>query len=453
MNRTILFLKTNAVAFCLSLSFLTGLTGCQGLFFFHGLEIGMNTRTRPSQSNDNPLINHEFLLEGEQAIIGDLAVMRTEKNDTLPDIARHFGLGHNEIVGANPAVDLWLPEPQTPVLVPLQFILPDAPRKGIVLNLANMRLFHFPEKQPRKVMTYPAGIGRDGWATPMGLTQVISKTKNPTWTVPPSIQREHALKGDPLPKAVPAGPDNPLGEYAMKLAKEGYLIHGTNKPYGVGMQISHGCLNLYPEDIRLLFDMTTVGTSVMIVEQPYLVAWQHDMLFLEAHTPLDASKNFKQPVLIKIRQLASKYKVKVDWLKVGQILRDANGIPTPILENSASLAELIATATPLPHPDVFANLPDTKPVTSTDWRITVASFTDERTAQKLTAVLNHQGPIIPAYLEKQGDTFHVIAGPFHSKKEAQSFLKRIEIELELKGTINPPTAVLSALELFEFNQL
>ena len=137
--------------------------------------------------------------------------------DTLPDIARHFGLGYNEITIANPGIGPWTPKAGARVLLPLQFILPDAPRKGIVLNLANMRMFYYPPKQPDTLFTYPVGIGREGWNTPLGQTTVVAKKVNPAWTVPESIRREHAAKGDPLPAVVPPGPDNPLGKYALLL--------------------------------------------------------------------------------------------------------------------------------------------------------------------------------------------------------------------------------------------
>ena len=191
----------------------------------------------------------------------------------MPDIARHFGLGYNEITLANPAVPAWAPKAGGQVLLPLRFILPDAPRKGIVLNLANMRVFYYPTKQPDTLLTYPVGVGRDGWNTPLGQTTIVAKKTQPTWIVPESIRREHAAKGDPLPKVVPPGPDNPLGEYALLLGSSSYRIHGTNKPYGVGMQVSHGCVRLYPEDIEVLFEKTPVGTPVRIVHQPYMMAW------------------------------------------------------------------------------------------------------------------------------------------------------------------------------------
>ena len=161
------------------------------------------------------IATREFAIAKDHSIVGGLAVISTHDGDTLPDIARHFGLGYNEITIANPSIDPWTPKAGALVLLPLQFILPDAPRKGIVLNLANMRMFYYPPKQPGTLFTYPVGIGREGWNTPLGQTTVVAKKANPTWAPPESIRREHAAKGDPLPAVVPPGPDNPLGKYAL----------------------------------------------------------------------------------------------------------------------------------------------------------------------------------------------------------------------------------------------
>jgi L,D-transpeptidase ErfK/SrfK len=408
------------------------LTGCQ---YLPRSAISSSSFTTPSYSS---VETHNFSVDYEQNLIGALAAIRTQTNDTLPDIARHFGLGHNDIIAANPTIDPWVPTPNSHVLLPLLFTLPDVPHEGIVLNLANMRLFHFPSQQSEQVKTYPVGIGRDGWNTPLGLTQIISKTKNPTWYVPASIQKEHAQKGDPLPSSVPSGSNNPLGEYAMRLALSQYLIHVTNKPYGVGMQMSHGCVNLYPEDIRTLFDNTAVGTQVMIVDQPYLLGWHHDMLFLEAHKPLHPRKSFKSSLMSRIRLLAKQQRLTIDWTKVEQVLQQANGIPTPILMQSMSLQELSANAMLLPHPESFFGQPVVRDLTANDWTVTAATLNDEKMAQKLSAIINHQGPPIPTRVLQKEGLYQVVSGPFASDKEVYNALKRIRLEFELEGRINPP---------------
>ena len=233
---------------------------------------------------------HRFSLQKDRSIVGGLAEVEVGDQESLAVIGRYFGLGFDEISQANPELDPWIPEPGSQVRLPLQFILPDAPRQGVVLNLAAKRLFYFPKSAPDTVFTYPVGIGREGWETPLGVTRIVAKRAHPVWTVPLSVRREHARKGDPLPRVVPAGPDNPLGEYAMRLGIAGYLIHGTNKPYGVGMEVSHGCIRLYPEDISRFFKQTPTGTRVRLVDQPYLTAWEGDRLFLQAYSPVHKSE-------------------------------------------------------------------------------------------------------------------------------------------------------------------
>jgi L,D-transpeptidase ErfK/SrfK len=391
------------------------------------------------------IATRKFSIAKDSRIVGGLAAITVQDGDTLPDMARHFGLGYNDITLANPAIQPWTPQTGARVILPLQFILPDAPRKGIVLNLANMRLFYYPPKQPGAVFTYPIGVGRDGWNTPLGQTTIVAKTVKPTWTVPESVRREHAEKGDPLPKAVPPGPDNPLGEYALPLGFSSYLIHGTNKPYGVGMQVSHGCVRLYPEDIDVLFKKTSVGTPVWIVHQPYMTAWDGDMLYLEAHEPLQKWAGQKQQqqksLLQQLRKTAAEKGAAVDWEKVGRILQHADGIPTPILASSPELPELAALAPEVQHPGHFYGQPVIPQLSDSDWVLIVADFDNELTAQQLTAMLNHQGPPIPTRIIAKDGSYQVIAGPFKDQKEAESVAHRIKIEFEIDaklGTVITP---------------
>ena len=414
-------------------------SGCQHLTFFPDF-----SENRAIQG-DNPqkpitlteaIDTHEFQLSDDQNLVGTLAAVNTRENDTLSDIARHFGLGYNDISKANPNISPWTPTPDSHVLLPLQFVLPDAPRKGIVLNLANMRLFYYPKKQPDKVFTYPVGIGRQGWNTPMGLTSIVAKKANPSWVVPKSIHQEHAQKGDSLPKVVTSGPDNPLGLYAMRLGFPSYLIHGTNKPYGIGMQISHGCVQLYPEDIEVLFKKASVGMPVRIIHQPYLTAWHQDMLYLEANEPLpkwtkDKSR-LKKQLLKQLRQTSAKKNVSIDWEKVDSIIQRSDGIPTPILAQSPDVAEIMANAVQLAHPEQLYQQPVVGELKDSDWSVLVASFDNELEAQKLATMLNHQGPIIPARKIQKNNTYQVIAGPFKNKKEVNAVAKRIRMDFEIE---------------------
>ncbi|NNL63433.1 MAG: L,D-transpeptidase family protein [Woeseiaceae bacterium] len=241
---------------------------------------------------------NRFIIESPaQDVVGVPQVVFARERDTLADFARAYGLGYDELLAANPGVDPWLPGENTPILLPTQFVLPDVPRRGIVLNIAAKRLFYFPqdsivrtpvsgEIERQTVLTFPIGIGRVGWETPLGETTVVSKAKDPTWWVPLSVRREHAEMGDPLPSVVPPGPENPLGTRVLKLDMPGYLIHGTNQPAGVGMRVSHGCVRLYPENIEFLYELIGVGEPVTIVNEPFLLGRLGDEWYFESHSPL-----------------------------------------------------------------------------------------------------------------------------------------------------------------------
>ncbi len=416
----------------------TIISGCQSMGFFQD-----DNESVVSQEPLPPIIQqkvdtieaHEFQLTGDQTMIGSLAVIETRENDTLSDIARHFGLGYNDISAANPTISPWTPQAGSRILLPLQFILPEAPHKGIVLNLANKRLFYYPKQQTDNVFTYPVGIGRQGWNTPMGLTSIVAKKANPTWTVPESIHQEHAEKGDLLPSVIAAGPNNPLGLYAMQLGFPHYLIHGTNKPYGIGMQISHGCVQLYPEDIEVLFKNASEGMPVRIIHQPYLTAWDQNMLYLEANEPIqkwehDKPKLIKQ-LLKQLKTMSAKKNVSVDWKRVDAVIKKSDGIPTPILKNSPDESNLMTSAIEIVHPEQFYKQPIIEDIKDNDWSILVASFNNELEAQKLATMLNHQGPIIPSRKVQKDDTYQVIAGPFKNKKEVNLIAKRIKMDFEM----------------------
>ncbi len=239
----------------------------------------------------DPIAPNTFMLQDvEQTVVGTPQVVFTREEDTLSDLAREYGLGYDELLAVNPDVDPWLPGVNTPVLLPTQYVLPDVPKTGVVLNIATKRLFYYPpstDSEPQQVLTYPIGIGRVGWETPLGVTRVVAKARDPSWWVPASVRREHAEQGNPLPSVVPPGPDNPLGTRVLKLEMPGYLIHGTNQPYGVGMRVSHGCVRLYPENIEFLYTLVDIGESVTIINEPYQLGRRDGVLYFEAHTPLE----------------------------------------------------------------------------------------------------------------------------------------------------------------------
>jgi L,D-transpeptidase ErfK/SrfK len=300
-----------------------------------------------------PLVTDRFVLSPDTDVVGEIQVIRARYEDTFVDIARAYDLGYDELVDANPGVDPWLPGEGTRIVLPTQFVLPDGPRTGIVLNLAAKRLFYFPKPaagEPAVVITHPVGIGREGWQTPLGTTKVVAKTKDPVWVVPPSIRKEHAAQGNPLPARVPPGPDNPLGRHALRLGFPSYLIHGTNKPSGIGMRVSHGCIQLFPEDIESLFGQVAVGTPVRIVNQPVLLGWRDGNLYLEVHPPLEDDKRNHDAAFEKElnRRITARLGTPqpVDAQLLASTRKEARGFPVPILMPAADAASVVARARP-----------------------------------------------------------------------------------------------------------
>ncbi len=297
-------------------------------------------------------------------MVGSLQWIIAYHEDTLPEIARQHGLGFDEIRQANPDVDPWLPGEGSRVLLPTRMILPGQ-REGLVLNVASRRLFHFDE-QGVLVDTFAIGVGREGWATPTGQAKVRAKAKDPVWFVPASIRAEHAEAGDPLPRRVGPGPDNPLGRYAIVLDMPGYLIHGTNKPYGVGMRVSHGCVRLYPEDIESLFPRVPVGAAVTILNEPISIAEFDGQLYLEAHPPFEDDQTWQghweeiQGRLLQDPRVANR---EIDWDKARAIIESAMGIPLPISANSQDVQAVLEQVPVVRHTrpvqeESFDALPD-----------------------------------------------------------------------------------------------
>lgn len=271
-------------------------------------------------------------------LIGEPRTTLARHEDTLIDIAREHGLGYEEIVNANPGVDPWLPGAGVSVELPKHRLLPMAPREGIVINLPEHRLYYFPKpgrEETPIVWSYPVSIGKMDWNTPLGSTRIVQKIKDPTWTPPKSVREEHAKRGDILPAVVPAGPNNPLGQFAMRLGIPGgaYLIHGTNRPAGVGMQVTHGCMRLYPEDIEELFGMVAVNTPVRIVNQPFKLGWQDGQLWVEVHPALQED-SVEPPTLTDLTRLVVEATreslTPVDWTRVQRAFAETRGVPEVI---------------------------------------------------------------------------------------------------------------------------
>ena len=269
-----------------------------------------------------------------QDLIGIPTVYVTRQSDTLLDVARAYDLGYVEVRAANPGIDPWLPGGGKVLTLPTQNVLPDAPRRGIVINLAELRIYYFPAVGGP--LTFPIGIGREGWETRVGRTRIIKKRVHPVW-VPTASEHE---ENPELPKSVGPGPDNPMGEYALYLGWSGYAIHGTNRPYSVGRRGSHGCIRLYPEDIEVLFHAVGQDTPVTIVDQPAKVGWSAGELYLEVHpTQADAdaleSKGVPRSTIaidadVLVLKAAGLGAGRLDWYAIHLAETKRNGVPVQV---------------------------------------------------------------------------------------------------------------------------
>lgn len=243
--------------------------------------------------------SYDFPADGS-SLVGRTQYHVVEKGETLAEIAKQYDIGFLSLMAANKGVDPFLPQQDFVLTIPSQIILPHVPCEGIVINLAELRLYYF-EPDIRKVHIFPVGIGRIGRDTPEMETSISQKRPNPTWTPPQSIRKEYQEKGIELPAVVPAGPDNPLGEYALRLAYGAgdYLIHGTNKDFGIGLRVSSGCIRMDPKDIEWLFNQVQRGEKVRVIDEPIKVALEPDRsVFLEAHEPLTRSNGSKKALVI-----------------------------------------------------------------------------------------------------------------------------------------------------------
>ena len=271
-------------------------------------------------------------------MIGVLGHIVTDYEDTLLDIARANGLGYVEMIAANRGIDPWVPGESTPIVLPTAHVLPDAEREGLVVNLAEHRLYYFGPPGTETV-TFPLGVGREGWSTPLGSTEIVRKKERPTWFPPESIREEKPH----LPKAVPPGPHNPLGSHALYFDWPTYLIHGTNMPWGVGRRVSHGCIRLYPEDIARLFELVPIGTPVQVISQAIKIGWYDGELYVEAHPEAEQADQLESTgrienvdarsradALFRIKTQAGAAQDRLDWYIIRRALEERSGVPVQI---------------------------------------------------------------------------------------------------------------------------
>ncbi len=288
-------------------------------------------------------------------VVGQVRIVVPTPDNTLLDVMRHFDVGYDEISSANPGVSIWTPGEFTPVVVPSQFILPPVPWKGIVINIPQRRLYYFPvpkKGEAARVITYPISIAREGWSTPLGETRITAKFKDPSWFVPKSIKEEHLRdEGVELPEYFPPGPDNPMGMLAMRTGFAGIFIHATNRPWGVGLRTSHGCLHLYPEDAAEIFPILANNTPVRVIDEPVLVGNDHGRWVMATYTPV---AEYPSPFSLYTRATVAlgnalgragkaAPQADIDWQRVQAITRQPQSVPVALTPDQLGLAAWLDT--------------------------------------------------------------------------------------------------------------
>jgi L,D-transpeptidase ErfK/SrfK len=285
-----------------------------------------------------PILTHGLSFntsKPENSLVGSIKTAQVHSTEEdFSDIAEKYGIGYYEMVEANPGVNPDNPPIGTILIVPTQYILPfELKPDTVLINLAEMRLYYYSQNQ-NKVYIFPVGIGKESWETPTGEMTIIEKIKNPTWVVPDSIYKFRESIGEKVPHIVPPGSDNPLGSYAIRLSQKKYLIHGTNAPPGIGRRSTSGCISLYEQDIKQLYQLVDVGTKVIIINQPYKAGWFGKKLYLEAHMPLLEQRiemaGDVKPAFDVVTEATKNHKLVVDWVKVAKITREHLTIPRAI---------------------------------------------------------------------------------------------------------------------------
>lgn len=286
------------------------------LFFLFFMTIGL------SHSEAMTLV----ISEGED-VIGEIQYVHPEFGETLEELGKRYHIGYNEMIRANPHVSPINPLPSNAtLLIPSKYILPQADREGIVINLPEYRLYYFP-KDENVVMTFPVGIGRVGWNTPIGETRIIAKEVNPVWRPTSKIQREAQKNGVLLPDEFPSGNDNPLGKFALRLKWPAILIHGTNGATLIGDRVSAGCIRMLPDDIEQLFSRVTVGTKVKVVNQPVKIGRENNGLSIQVYPIENDIEQLTLESAMRKTFLSASYE---RW-RTNKIIREELSLPTGVV--------------------------------------------------------------------------------------------------------------------------
>lgn len=314
----------------------------------------------------------EFSLPtGGDTVVGEAFVVTPTPENTLFDLARYFDTGALDITLSNPQLDPWVPGADRRVIIPTEYILPPKPWRGIVVNIPQRRLFYFPPTvagRPATVITFPVSIAREGWSTPLGDTRVVGKYRDPAWIVPRSIKTEHEAGGEPFPDYFPPGADNPMGMLAIQTGFRGIFIHGTNKPWGLGLRQSHGCLHLYPEDAVQLFGQVSAGLPVRIENRPLVVGVRHGSVVMARYptvteypdTPVGLETLRARLAALPARAVPPE---ALDWSRAKAVLRSGSALPVPLAIGSPLPAQRLADvpARSYPHPPYGSDANQARP--------------------------------------------------------------------------------------------
>lgn len=266
-------------------------------------------------------------------VIGKLQTTMVQRGDNITTIGQRYSIGYLEFLESNPSVNIQRVYAGEKLILPTKYILPPVPRRGIVINLAELRMYYYCKKSGA-VYIFPIGIGRSHTPTPLMRSKVIAKHKDPTWIPTEDTHKEAREMGIMLPKRILPGPQNPLGRYSIRLSHYTYLIHGTNRPEGVGIRSSGGCIRMYPDDIEQLYNLIHVGTAVNIIDQSFKTGWKNNVLYLECHVPVEfkhkRAKDQLEPLINALKNEIKTWHAKIDWQRAMNVAEQQHGIPTPI---------------------------------------------------------------------------------------------------------------------------